>query len=91
MFRSLALTGVDARLYWAVYTVAATIRGYTITRDGAGYVLRATVVDKDARFDGTQRPLELITTHAGGEWIWPVLECRLTDQTITGRLRPPEA
>lgn len=82
-----SITGVHGRIEWA-YRVAATIHGYTVTRDGAHWSLRATLTTADA-FALRQRPLLFVAPHAKGAWLWPITDCQRHDQTVTAQLGAP--
>jgi len=82
--------GVHATITWSYYT-AATVNGYSISRDTAGaWRLRATVVSANA-YNLRQRPLVFVATHAKGAWYWPIEELvhAADSLVITARLRAP--
>lgn len=83
-----SITGVVGQVKWAYY-VAAAINGYTVTRVGPQWSLRATVVTADA-FKLSQRPLMFVAPHEKGEWRWPILDYQLAEGALTARLGPPE-
>ena len=82
-----SIAGVVGAVQWAYYQ-AATIQGYTVTRTGAAWSLRATVVAADA-FKLSQRPLVFVATHQRGQWRWPIETLDVRGGQLTARLGPP--
>lgn len=82
------ITGVVGHIKWHYYTAAA-INGYTVSRAGTEWSLRAIVVLSDA-FKLTQRPLKFHAPHEHGEWVWPIESMQIADGALTARLGPPE-
>jgi hypothetical protein len=81
------IRGVVGQITWAYYRAAA-IHGYQVTRDGAAWRLRGTVIEHDA-FKLTQRPLMFVAPHQHGAWRWPIEAFELQDGQLTARLGPP--
>jgi len=82
-----AITGVVGRIEWS-YFVAAAINGYTVTRNGTEWALRATVVSSDA-FKLRQRPLIFVAPHNKGEWRWAIRALSLENGRLVADLDPP--
>ncbi len=82
------LSGVAARLLWG-YHEAATLGGWTVRREGAGWRLEARVGSVHT-FRVTRRPLVLEARHARGAWRWPIEELQVGADALTARLGPLE-
>lgn len=83
-----SITGVVGQIKWGYYNAAA-INGYTVTRQGTEWRLRATVVVSDA-FKLAQRPLRFVAPTKYGEWRWPITNFDLNNGQLTAQLGPPE-
>jgi hypothetical protein len=84
-----SINGVKAVVRWGYYNAAA-IQGYTVTRKGQEWSVRAAVVISDA-FKLSQRPLMFVAPYDKGSWRWPILEITRFEQgSLSARLGPPE-
>jgi hypothetical protein len=83
-----AIRGRVGVIKWHTYT-AATVEGYTLTRDDKGATtLTATVIHQD-RFKVTQRPLIFEAIHKAGAWRWPIVSFTIGDSgRLVARLGP---
>ena len=83
-----SITGVVGKVMWSYFNCAA-INGYTVTRVGTAWTLRATVVLSDA-FKLSQTPLTFVAPTQHGEWRWPIVEFDISNGQLTAQLGAPE-
>jgi len=82
---TLPVRGVVGLIKWGYFNAAA-INGYTVRygRDGH-HMVTGTVVNSD-KFKMSQKPLMFVAPHAGGAWVWDILDLEIRDGAFTARL-----
>jgi hypothetical protein len=88
MASAVIFRGSEGIVRWG-YHQAVRVGSWTMTGDGGGGTLTASIVSMDS-FKASQRPLKFVVVRPGTEWVWPVDTLQITDTTLHAVLGPVE-